>query len=96
MVPQREAGPLDAALEQAVAQRQDKGAGRVGWSMVPVLADTATLVFGQQEPAQVQVQMPVPVPVRAEESFEGKRGVVERKTEVRRTGVYFVRWFEQQ
>lgn len=97
VVPRREAGPLGAALEQAVVQRQGKGAGRTGWSMVLALEDRATLAFGQQEPAQVQVQMqmPVPVPVMAEESFEGKRDVVERRTEVRRTGVYFVCWFEQ-
>lgn len=93
MVPRREAGPLGAALEQAVVQRQGKGAGRTGWSMVLALEDRATLAFGQQEPAQAQVQMPVPV--MAEEGFEGKRDVAERKTEVRRTGVYFVCWFEQ-
>lgn len=62
--------------------------------MVLVLADRATLTFGQQEPAQVQVQMPVPVMV--EESSEGKRDVVEKKTGVKRTGVYFVCLFEQQ
>lgn len=95
MVPRREAGPLGAALEQAVVQRQGKGAGRTDWSMVLALEGKATLAFGQQEPAQVQVQVQMPVPVMAEESFEGKRDVVERKTEVRRTGVYFVCWFEQ-
>lgn len=89
VVPRREAGPL-GALEQAVVQRQGKGAGRTSWSTVLALEDMAALAFDQQEP---QLQMAVPVMV--EESFEGKLDVVERKTEVRRTGVYFACWFEQ-
>ena len=90
VAPRQEAGPLGAAPEQAVVQRQGKGVGRMGRSMVLALEDRAALAFGQQEP---QVQMAVPV--MAEESFEGKQDVVERKIEVRRTVVCFACWFGQ-